>query len=349
MDYNDRELFVYQIISGTVKIKHGDKTIKILPPTTEVYLEACEKYSEVFHMSYTRDDIKDMEEMVNWMVEQGLWDFFKSKELDGANKKLDDLKVLCYENRGNTRLLNTHRLNLRISEKRIEDLNREKNVYYAQTANGLAASAKMSYIIENSTYCDGKLYNFEDVTLESVTMDYNRFHNIEESVLRELARNEPWRSKWILREGINRPLFLHEDRELTLNQKSLLTWSRMYDNVHESMESPEDYVVEDDDLLDGWFIHQNRKRDREKAEQDMNSSIKNSKITNSEEVFKVVNNVEDFNRVESMNNPIAAMHKKQRAAKIKRDKAVNQHELPDQQQKIQMQATNQMKGKFKNG
>ena len=39
----------------------------------------------------------------------------------------------------------------------------------------------------------------------------------------------------------------------------IVIWSKMYDNVQESIDAPIQSVMEDDDALDGWFIVQNRK------------------------------------------------------------------------------------------
>ena len=40
----------------------------------------------------------------------------------------------------------------------------------------------------------------------------------------------------------------------------------MYDNVYESHERPNDKIIEDDDCLDGWFIVQRRKHEKDKNE-----------------------------------------------------------------------------------
>ena len=48
---------------------------------------------------------------------------------------------------------------------------------------------------------------------------------------------------------------------MTINQKTCYM-VKVYDNVHESMDAPTDRVIEDDDMLDGWFKVQSRKRKR---------------------------------------------------------------------------------------
>ena len=45
-----------------------------------------------------------------------------------------------------------------------------------------------------------------------------------------------------------------------IDQKNILILSRMYDNVQESLDCPADDIMQDDDMLDGWFIHQKNKK-----------------------------------------------------------------------------------------
>jgi hypothetical protein len=77
------------------------------------------------------------------------------------------------------------------------------------------------------------------------------------------------------------------------------------------MDCPSKDVIEDDDMLDGWFILQNKKREKEKAEAEFDKNT-NEKIKNSSEVFVMANNKNDKERIESMNSYHAMMVKKER-------------------------------------
>ena len=61
MTFSDRELFTYRIISGVARVKLESKILKIYPPTTEIFLEACEIYNDSMHEYYSRG-VKDEEE-----------------------------------------------------------------------------------------------------------------------------------------------------------------------------------------------------------------------------------------------------------------------------------------------
>ena len=100
---------------------------------------------------------------------------------------------------------------------------------------------------------------------------------IEEAQYRELARNNPWRSYWSS-EKTARGVFGVCAAETTTEQRTIMMFSSMYDSVYESGEAPEDNVIEDDDMLDGWFLIQKQKREQEKAKSEFEDTMKNSKI-----------------------------------------------------------------------
>ena len=108
------------------------------------------------------------------------------------------------------------------------------------------------------------------------------------------------------------------------------------------MDCPTDDVIEDDDLLDGWFVVQRKKREKERAESDFDSSTQNEKIKNSGEIFVVASNKEEVNKVDMLNDVHGNTIKKQRMATIKSKDGVTS-DLEFQDVKINMQAkSNQM-------
>ena len=74
----------------------------------------------------------------------------------------------------------------------------------------------------------------------------------------------------------------------------------MYDNVYESSESPSEEVIDDDDLLDGWFIIQRKKQEKEKLQSEVANMTNNEKITNSEEVYIFTDSAEEAERINDL-------------------------------------------------
>lgn len=116
----------------------------------------------------------------------------------------------------------------------------------------------------------------------------------------------------------------------------------MYDNIQESLDCPNKEVIEDDDMLDGWFIIQSRKREKEKADRDFEASTNNSKIKNSSEVFVMAGDKNHVEKINNMNDITVKSLKKQREKIIEKRGLVLEQELPDK--KIEMQVlSNQQK------
>ena len=120
----------------------------------------------------------------------------------------------------------------------------------------------------------------------------------------------------------------------------------MYDNIQESVDCPPKEIIEDDDMLDGLFIIQGKKREKEKLEQELDNQITNNKIKGSEEVFLMVNpeDKKQLERINNLNDPHSNMIKKQRMEVIKNSNdVIEHHKLPDQHLKLQSMANKQLK------
>jgi len=256
---------------------------------------------------------------------------------------MEDLKLMAYENRLDSSKIRQAKYLLKITEEKYRDLIRKKNRYFANTKEGIASLNKLEYLVSHSTFTeDFKPYDFSDLSVEDCIIQYNIFHDVEDSTLRKLSRSEPWKTMWVVRKNSKKDLFFYPDKELTNNQKALLAWSQTYDNVYESMDCPEESVIDDDVLLDGWFIQQQRKREIEKGQKDLDSGIKNEKIKNSQEVYAVVSR-DKVDKIESLNNPYTKMIKQQRDALLKQKGTVQQGGFQDDSVARNMQVTQQLK------
>jgi hypothetical protein len=141
-------------------------------------------------------------------------------------------------------------------------------------------------------------------------------------------------------------LFDNKDRDLTQDQKGILIWATMYDNIQEHHECPSDDVIKDDDVLDGWFIVQRNKREQEKLEGEVEGELTNDKIRNAHEVFMVPDGDKKLEKINSMNNPTARMFKKQREHLIEQRGSVAQGEFFDEKLGVRSDQNKMYKNKF---
>ena len=107
------------------------------------------------------------------------------------------------------------------------------------------------------------------------------------------------------------------------------------------MESPPDKVIQDDDLLDGWLILQNRKREKERVEKEMDKKIGKNK--GAQEVYIMAETTEEAQKVEMLNNAMTKGIKKQRQKMVDKHGEIQEQHLPDAKQRMRNQAYAQSK------
>jgi hypothetical protein len=298
MKQHEREFFIYTIRSGKTFLSNG---LVIHPPTIDQIIESLVKYNEAYEQAVV-DGLMTENQMEAWMKEQLLWTSYNENKVEEMRKKIENLKVDIYEKRQDAKAAKWIRLSLRENEKILNLELSQKGTHFLNTCEGFATSEKTSWLISQTTYKNNKLYDFAEHFISQIVEDwYNSF--LTDSQARELARNEPWKSLWVIKEKARIPLFMNvESGELTYNQKNLMVWSQMYDNIQESLECPSSDVINDDDMLDGWFILQNRKRDKERLEKEFEITTNNNKIKNSSEVFIMASNKDHAAKIQNLNS-----------------------------------------------
>ena len=339
----EREYFISRIRSGFYLIRLNDFDVKVLTSTSEDDFYANQVFMDSYDKSRS-DDLMTEDEMVAWLKEKDLWSDEKDQKIEDIEKEIEKLKIEIFNARSNVKLREQIRLYIRAAEKASLSLKNEKHEYFANTCEGIALQDKAIEVFKRCCFARGKPLDFDEIDLHSLFHKYNSLVLVDTQT-RELARNEPWRSLFILKDELD--LFGNEKgRHLSLDQKGILIWSRMYDNVQESMECPTDEVIEDDDMLDGWFIIQKKKTESEKAKSELEERTQNDKIMNSDEVYVFTDSNKEVSTIESMNSINSIMVKKERLAMIKANEGAEDKDFRDQKMKISNIQHQQFKENF---
>lgn len=346
MKQHEREYFIARIRSGIVRIKLENQTLIIYPLTLEQELEA----QEIHLLAYRKaqeDGVLTQDEILENLRERGVWTEADDNKEKGLEKDIERLKVELFQNKSKSDLVKQIRIYLEAGKKQLNEIINKKHQYFDNSCEGMSQIEKVKKVISLSCYNqNGEIYDFEEYPIDYIMQLYG-YQLLSEKTLRELARSEPWRSTWVLKDSNAYDLFANRGKQLTQDQRGLLVWSKMYDNVQESLDCPSDDVVEDDDMLDGWFILQKRKRDSERAKSDISKATSNSKISNASEIFVVANSKQDAEKINNANSIHAQNIKKQRAAVLeKRGEAVDL-DFKDQQLRAVTQQNEMFKGKFR--
>jgi len=313
MNSYEREYFVSRLRSGIYLINLNGIQIRVLSPTIEDEYHS----NEVFRESYDRslmENIFTEEEMWEWMISRDLWSEEKEDKIEGIQKDIDKLKVGIYESRMNTALVDQTRRYIRAGETAKNNLVSEKHDLFSKTCEGLASQERSAALFERCCFVKTEPLDCEDIDVSSLFYEYNKML-LTERQLRELARNDPWRLCWLMKD--HKPLFSNrEDRELSPDQKGILVWANMYDNIQESTDCPPESVIKDDDMLDGWFIIQRQNQESERTREELEKRT-NSKIANSDEILLMANSEKEASEIHGMNSFHSETVRKQRLATVR--------------------------------
>lgn len=322
MDHRLREFFVTKIRLGTVYIKEFDILIK--PAELTDVIAAYEVYSNALEEAIS-DGLMTIQENENYMLNTGQWTNLDEDNLKDVNTLVEDVKVAMYKNYSDSKQLKSLRKSLSRKQKLYKSLLFKKNANYSNTAESFAETARLLFLVERCS--DTKDIDIEE-NINTIISSYNA-SIFDDTIIRDLCRNEPWRSTWSVRNECKHSLFPNE--ELTTNQKNLVLWSKSYDGIHESPDCPPQDVIDDDDCLDGWFIFQSRKRKSEANKTQTEDMIGNEKVKNSDNVFVIANSDKQVQAIHDANSPDSKDIKKRRSEAIKTQGTISHEKLPDRQ------------------
>lgn len=327
MNDNDKELLLYRIISGKTIFFYSNDEYNLLSPTLDVKYRASLIYNNIINEEKYQEWFRE-ENCENIMIGLGIWSFNTKKQLVAFEEALDNLKVDLCSNFMIPSKSKDIRKKIKITKENIGKIYTSKNSFISHTLEGYAGSIKNEYIVCNTLYKNNRLV-FDENNAKSYTLFNNLVYHIDQNMItteefKLLARSSLWRGYWNAGKNniFEKPISL-----LTDEQKALLNISRMYDNIYEHPECPDDKVLEDDDALDGWMIIQKRKNDNDKKKSQFDST--NPNLKNAGEVFVVSSSNEDSEAITSMNTFEAKSAMKEKFNYINQKQNAEDGELPD--------------------
>jgi len=346
---SDKERLINRIISGKIPIKIKnefgiEETIYFIRPSLtdkviadEIYFDLCQNYS---------DDLLSEQELFNYLFDIGVWDAEKQDLLEKLPKDIEQLKVKCFESYLNSEIKKVAKSTIKIAQNKLLEIISLKNHYSHLTITGTATLEKIKYLTGRSLFNKNGKRIFNEKTfwkqsnpiLEQAISCLNN-KKLSEEQFRCLARSEPWRSYWSVRESC-KGVFDKPATLLTEEQKELINWSLLYDGIFTHPDCPPDDVIDDDDCLDGFLILDKRNRDKDKLNNKIEGGIKNERIRNADEVYIVAGNAEDAKKINDLNSDFVKAQKNTREKLIGERGELNEKDLPDVKQKFYMQLNN---------
>ncbi len=267
MDDAARNFLVYQIVSGLKFITIDDKKYKLVSPSHEIRLLAEHVYQETIE-DLRFDTIISREKASLFLRAADIWAPRDDEGLKKLEEHLENRKVDLFQSLFDRERQKRMRRAIVAAKKGLNKAYAKKHSLEYMTLDYHAYLNKKKFIValclrdsDNNPVYTEQDYNTANSSILEKVMNFLDSDIITIEEFRELARNDPWKTMWNL--GKESCIALPAS-EWTEEQKTLMTFAKMYDNVHESPEAPSDKLIEDDICLDGWFIHQRKKHENQK-------------------------------------------------------------------------------------
>lgn len=341
MDRAERQECVSKIVSGVTIFTYNDKDYVINPPQA-LHIQLAEKIYKARLKQAKEVGVLSSEQFLDNLIDLDLWSDEEEARLQMLPKTVEEFKVLLYQNYVKYRNNDKIKKSLEKAQKEQLTLQENKDLLRKESAEGLAETAKYRHLIcSNITDIYGNVcwedYNIEDANLIRFAIESYLSARLSEDDIRELSRKDPWVGLWSVGKSEN-GVFGKPSYMLTEEQKSIISWSRIYDSINESPECPPNKVVEDDDMLDGWLILQSRKRENEKEKgQSDKDGLKG------DEVYLMADDAEGASRIYGLNDTASRGIIKTRQKQIQKSDAVSAENMIDAKLQMQQQAVEAMK------
>lgn len=342
----ERETRVALILSGVIPCVVNQQRCYIKSFRPHVVYESREVYQETYRQAQILGALTDSESQKE-IIKAGVWNLYEEQILKELPKKIEDLKIAMYDAYYKFKRRESVEKNLKNKKEQYAHLMFRRNEYKDTTCEGIAELNRKKYLIGLSTYNeeDEPMYNrdtimqTDDSSLRKLVSAYYQAIPTEEDV-RDMVQHEPWRGYWGASK-LEGSLFGCPAKDLTELQRVAIMWSRIYDNVYEHTECPPEDLIQNPDMLDGWLLVQGKKQSEARKKQFGEKHV--NKAQGADEVFVMVEDVKDIQRVNDMMTPEAKRLKQQRLQQLEKQGIVEEQNMVDSKMKIRTQAMQQMR------
>ena len=339
------EYKVNRILAGKNIFSYNNTQYEIVKPNLSLRVKADLLYQETYNNNLFNDFIL-LEDIPFLAINIELISYGYEKTLKDYEKKLEDAKLDYFSLYSN---LDKKKKNKnRVDNIKNQYQNYLDKVHYLDhlSLEHYCSKIKNEFIIVNTLYYyDSNKLVFTDLD----NIDYIYFNTlineinqdvVDMDAFKDICRSEYWRNLWT----DNKHVLIDDPIcDWSEEQKTLCSLSKMYDRIYEHPECPSDEIINDNDALDGWMIHQRRQNLKQKQEKGVNNML-SEKVKNSSEIFLMANNQEQAESILDFNDQQSRRRLDQKLNVVMNSSGeVLETQLPDVQQEIIKQRMQQRK------
>lgn len=333
-------------------IRGSYNTLVLTPPSFETKMRADELYDDVLCQAIGYG-LYSSDECIELAKKQQIWDDDKAARLEKIPRDVEEMKILIYQNFHKPSIVAGIRSNLRAAEETHHTLSCEKYSLEFLSSEFLARSFRYHYVLYETLYYDNGTRVFsgnywDDNTSETLLSNLINAVNanmIDDNTYRLVVRNEPWRGMWIAGKNSHN-MFGIPATLLSEEQRTAISWSRLYDSVYDAHEKPSNAIIDDNDALDGWMAFISKKQAEEAKTKEAADFTNNSRIKDAGEIY-ILNNKpgsavsdlkdEDIKGINEMNDSMGKDTIKSRNKILKTQGEVLEQNLPDIKHKLRQE------------
>jgi len=358
MDSFQVERMIYKISCGKILTEQkliDNSIIKLLlyPPTDINKANSTFIYENEYNNAIIMDILTE-KELMCWLVETGQWSVENNIKIESIKDDIHKITKGLLDFILNNKKLEQARLMLRKAEKTLYKLIDEKNKLMINSAENYSIMQQQRYLISKIVYTlddkplwqnDFDFENYQDLSLiNRLCRLFFEESRIGSKTLRFLARSNYWKMIWTTSKEMN--IFDIPPMQWTDNQRGLVYWSKVYDNISESSDRPSNKIIDDDDLLDSWFIRQSDKMEAQSNKNNINNIINDNNKPGRKETFIVTDNASSKD-VYSMNDASSRIKIKAKQKILTEKGEIKEQDTPEGKEEIRIQFSKQSIAKGK--
>jgi len=297
------EKILYRILLGYYYIYIDNEEYKVITPNLNIKYDAEILYDKIIEENKFDKRLLTSKEIEMQLITNGVWNPELDKKLQTLKEDIDNTKVEIYLNFLNSTKKKFLKNNFYIQEKLFNELSSKKNCLNHLSIEEHAITIKNEFILMQTIFdkTNNLVFNYNDQNTDYAKLQVfireivNNIITIED--IRLLVKSDIWRSYSSI-SNLNRDILNIND-----DYKHLINFHNMYSNVRQHPECPSEDIINDDIALDGWFIHQNKKSEREKKKNAILDKLGGNIKDKGEHIFIMTQNEEEIKAIQDLNGP----------------------------------------------
>jgi hypothetical protein len=349
MDLKQRNVLVDRIAAGIIYHTYNGQVYKLVPSNNDQRALAAMVYYNIIN-EIKFDALVTREQSRAFLHHRGIWTPRHDIQIEQLEKRVEDLKLGLYKaalyKEKEQKSIRRNLKNIRSAIDRLlhqkYSLDNMTKEYHAENIKDELLTALCIQTFDGTPVYTHETFWDNDIDILQSFLYYMPSLLLSSQQYRELARRDPFRSLWTIGQG--RVFGDLAPIDLTFEQKNMILYAKMYDNVYEHPDRPTDKIINDDDMLDGWFIKQQRdaEKDRKQKEVEALLGTKGRAHSDADETFVMAGSSDEAANVRGLNDLNAQMAVKQRDQAIQRGGKLRDQDLPDIKLELRNRAMKQM-------